>query len=171
MFLQLLKMVGIAIYWVIAGLFFALLGKDKALENENLKREYYRVLLFSIFWSLCIFLLAFGGGVLVRFLEKSSTFEGARLSLFAKNFLFCLIGLSFLIWGGEFGGWLFLCSPLFYLLNATKIRIRQNIWDLGQILTILANRPKGVRLWRLLVYIFFIILTLKILIIFPSKLP
>jgi hypothetical protein len=147
------------------------LGKDKALENENLKKEYYRVLLFSIFWSLFIFLLAFGGGVLVRFLEKSSTFEGAKLSLFAKNFLFCLIGLAFLIWGGEFGGWLFFASPLFYLLNATKIRIRQNIWDLGRILTILANKPKGVRLRSLLVYILFIILTLLIPIIFLTNLP
>jgi len=164
-------LIGIAIYWVIAGLFFALLGKDKALERENLKKKYYRVLLFSIFWSLCIFLLAFGGGVLVRFLEKKSTFEGAKLSLFAINFLFCLIGLSFLIWGGEFGGWLFIGSPLFYLLNATKIRIRQNIWDLGQILTILANRPKGVRLKSLLVYILFIIFTLLIPIILLSNLP
>jgi hypothetical protein len=164
-------MVGIAIYWVIAGLFFALLGKDKALESGNLKKEYYRVLFFSIFWSLSIFLLAFGGDVLVRCLEKSSTFEGAKLSLFAKNFLFCLIGLAFLIWGGEFGGWLFLGSPLFYLLNATKIRIRQSMWDLGQILTILANRPKGVRLRSLLVYILFIIFTLLIPIIFLSNLP
>jgi hypothetical protein len=164
-------MVGIAIYWVIAGLFFALLGKDKALERGNLKKEYYRVLFFSIFWSLSIFLLAFGGDVLVRCLEKSSTFEGAKLSLFAKNFLFCLIGLAFLIWGGEFGGWLFLGSPLFYLLNATKIRIRQNIWDLGQILTILANRPKGVRLRSLSVYILFIIFTFLIPIIFLSNLP
>jgi hypothetical protein len=39
-------LIGIAIYWVIAGLFFALLGKDKVLEKENLKREYYRILLF-----------------------------------------------------------------------------------------------------------------------------
>jgi len=164
-------LIGIAIYWVIAGLFFALLGKDKTLERENLKKEYYRVLLFSIFWSLSIFLLAFGGDVLVRLLEKNSTVEGAKLSLFATNFLFCLIGLSFLIWGGEFGGWLFIGSPLFYLLNATKIRIRQNIWDLGQILTILANRPKGVRLWSLLVYILFLIFTLLIPIIFLSNLP